>query len=172
MNQYDPFLEKRQCIADALARLNITYQCYEHPPLDNCHRADELALVRSGQRIKTLFLQDNPGKRHFLLVVPAHTQVNLKQLASDNQTKRLGFASARRLQKYLNLTPGSVSPLGLIFDKDQKVELWIEQNLWHDAKALQCHPGDNRQTWVIDKSDLERFFHWTEHLFTLVTLTE
>ncbi|CAG9295714.1 YbaK/EbsC family protein [Celerinatantimonas diazotrophica] len=172
MNQYDPFLEKRQCIAGALATLNISYQCYQHPPLANCHQADELSLVREGTRIKTLFLQDNPGKRHFLLVVPGHIHVDLKQLAKNNLTKRLGFASARRLHKYLNLTPGSVSPLGVIFDKDQKVELWIEQNLWQDAKALQCHPGDNRQTWVIDKNDLERFFHWSDHEFKLVSLNE
>lgn len=172
MNQYDPFLEKRQCIADALNSLKITYRCYRHPALKNCHQAAELSLVREGTSIKTLFLQDNPGKRHFLLVVPAHINVDLKLLAKNNQTKRLGFASSRRLHKYLNLTPGCVSPLALIFDKDQKVELWIEQNLWQDAKAFQCHPGDNRQTWVINKDDLQRFIHWNEHAFKLVSINE
>ncbi|MFM2484564.1 YbaK/EbsC family protein [Celerinatantimonas yamalensis] len=172
MNQGDRLYQVRQTIAHVLARLDIGYVSYDHPPLGDCRRADELGLVRQGTRVKNLFLQDNAGKRHFLLVVPASCQVDLKALATAQQTTRLGLASSRRLALYLNLTPGCVSPLALAFDRDRQVELWIDQALWQSAKALQCHPGDNRQTWVIETVQLARFFSWSGHRLTLVNVTE
>lgn len=171
MNDQDENIElKREQLAKALAGLEIDYQPYEHPPLMDCEEADRIGLIRSGARIKNLFLQDNVGKRHFLLICHSDQQVDLKALARQQQTKRLGFASARRLAHYLNTTQGSVSILGLFYDSEVQVELWMDQQLWNEADALQCHPLDNRRTWVIDKEGILRFIKATGHKLQFVNL--
>lgn len=169
MSQDDPLIEKRQYIAQILDTLTIPYQVYQHPPLMDCHQADKLGLVRNGTRTKNLFLQDNPGKRHFILILRHDQEVDLKRLAKQQHTQRLGFASPRRLAKYLHATPGAVSPLELIFDIHHQVELWVDHKLWASSQALQCHPGDNRYTWVIAREDLKRLFNWTGHSLTLLS---
>ncbi|MFM2483060.1 YbaK/EbsC family protein [Celerinatantimonas sp. YJH-8] len=171
MNDSEPLIEqKRQQLAACLDTLQIKYQSYCHPPLMTCQEADRIGLIRSGSRIKNLFLQDNVGKRHFLLITYSETPIDLKMLAKEQQTKRLGFASERRLAHYLNATRGCVSILGLFYDQEQQVELWIDRQLWHETNGLQCHPLDNRQTWVISKPDLTRFIEYTRHSIQLVDL--
>ena len=135
---------------------------YQHPPLHTCQDADEINLNRTGVRIKNLFLRDNYGKRHFLLLVPSDYQVDLKALSKQRQLSRLGFASSQRLAKYLGVKPGCVSALAVFNDTEQVVTVWIESSLWQ-AEQFQCHPFFNDQTWVLNKADLERFFEYTGH---------
>ncbi|GAA4898583.1 prolyl-tRNA synthetase associated domain-containing protein [Ferrimonas pelagia] len=156
-------------IASLLDQLSIAYQAYQHPPLHNCQEADRLQLVRTGLRTKNLFLRDNYGKRHFLLITTPDKAVDLKALSKQMSLSRLGFASAERLERYLGVQPGHVSLLALINDPDQAVTLWIDQALWC-GESLQCHPLDNTQTWVIAPQDIETLLaHWQRAL-TLLTL--
>ncbi len=76
--------------------------------------------------------------------------------------RRLGFASAERLQKYLGVTPGSVSLLGLVNDEAHAVEFVIDRALW-EADAVQAHPLVNTATMVVAHADLERFLAATGH---------
>ena len=163
-----PYPNVTDQLAERLATLAIHYQCYHHPPLSDVQTASRLRLERPGQRIKNLFLQDNRGQRHFLLICAADADVDLKSLARRQQTSRLGFASARRLQHYLHTPPGCVSVLGLYFDPNQQVELWIEQSLWQATQAWPCHPLDNRQSWMLSKDSLIRWFNATGHIPRLV----
>jgi len=143
-------------------QLNLNAVKYQHPPLHTCQDADELNLNRVGVRIKNLFLRDNYGKRHFLLLVPADYQVDLKALSKQQKLSRLGFASSQRLAKYLGVKPGCVSALAVFNDTEQVVTVWVESSLWQ-AEQFQCHPFFNDQTWVLNKADLERFFEYTGH---------
>ncbi|WP_261389340.1 prolyl-tRNA synthetase associated domain-containing protein [Ferrimonas balearica] len=154
-----------------LAELGIGYHDYHHPPLNDCSEADRLALDRDGQRTKNLFLRDNYGRRHFILVTAPDKQVDLKALSRQMALSRLGFASTERLARYLDLKPGRVSLLALVNDPDKAVELWIDKALWHD-EGLHCHPLDNTRTWVIPPQGIERLLaHWGRPL-TLITVPE
>ncbi|GAA5190265.1 prolyl-tRNA synthetase associated domain-containing protein [Ferrimonas gelatinilytica] len=156
-------------LASLLSQLNITYRVYHHPPLHDCQEADRLKLVRSGQRTKSLFLRDNYGKRHFLLITGAQASVDLKALSRQLKVSRLGFASSQRLLRYLGVAPGHVSLLALVKDPERAVQLLIDRELWQ-GECLQCHPLDNRTTWVLSLQDIECLLAYWRRPLELLTV--
>lgn len=160
---------EQQKLAAQLAQLNINYQAIEHPPLHGSLDADELNLERPGTRLKNLFLRDNEGKRHFLVITAHDKQLDLKAIAKYQGLSRLGFASDERLERYLKVKPGCVSMLSLFNDKQNNVSLWIDQEVWFN-ELFNCHPFENTATWVLEKADLETFFNATGHQAKVVFL--
>lgn len=145
-----------------LASWQIAPSVIEHPPLFTCDDADRLLLDRPGTRLKNLFLRDNYGRRHALLLTTPHKQVDLKALSVQLGWSRIGFASAERLDKYLGVEPGHVSVLALVNDSAQAVELWLDNDLM-DGDDFHCHPLRNTATVLLDKADLLRFAEHTGH---------
>ncbi|ART79460.1 prolyl-tRNA synthetase associated domain-containing protein [Oceanisphaera avium] len=150
-------------ILEKLASWHITPEVIEHAPLFTCNEADRLLLDRPGTRLKNLFLRDNYGRRHALLLTTPHKQVDLKALSKQVSWSRLGFASPERLDKYLKVAPGHVSVLALINDSEQAVELWLDNDLM-PGEHLQCHPLRNTATVLLSKADLARFTEHTGHV--------
>ncbi|MEG1799948.1 MAG: YbaK/EbsC family protein, partial [Synergistaceae bacterium] len=101
---------------------SIEYHLLEH---DAVYTIDDMKLVE-GMKIedvcKNLFLRDERGKKHFLVVISEEKSADLKALREKLGTSRLGFASEDRLMKYLGLIKGAVTPLGVINDKDCAVQ--------------------------------------------------
>lgn len=153
--------DKNKLIA-YLAHLSIDYQVIEHPPLHSSLDADAFLVERPGTRLKNLFLRDNEGKNHFLVITAHDKQLDLKALAKYQGLSRLGFASDERLARYLKVAPGCVSMLALMNDKQNNVTVWLDQDIWF-GDLFHCHPFENTQTWIMAKSDLERFFESTGH---------
>jgi len=149
-------------LAELLVRLDITYDAIEHPPLHTSLAADEFMIERPGTRLKNLFLRDNEGKRHFLVITAHNKQLDLKVLSKQQGLSRLGFASSERLATYLKVAPGCVSMLALLNDKQNEVSLWVDQDIW-GGDLFHCHPFENTQTWLLSKADLETFFNHTKH---------
>ncbi|MBH0012924.1 MULTISPECIES: prolyl-tRNA synthetase associated domain-containing protein [unclassified Pseudoalteromonas] len=149
-------------LAELLVDLNITYDAIEHPPLHTSLAADEFMIERPGTRLKNLFLRDNEGKRHFLVITAHNKQLDLKALSKQQGLSRLGFASSERLATYLKVAHGCVSMLALLNDKQNEVSLWVDQDIW-GGNLFHCHPFENTQTWLLSKADLETFFNHTKH---------
>lgn len=150
-------------LLEKLASWQITPALIEHPPLFTCNEADRLLLDRPGTRLKNLFLRDNYGRRHALLLTRPNKQVDLKALSTQLGWSRIGFASAERLDKYLGVEPGHVSVLALVNDVDtQAVELWLDNDLI-DGDDFHCHPLRNTATVLLSKLDLRRFAEHTGH---------
>ena len=149
-------------LAALLTHLDINYDLIEHPPLHTSLAADEFMVERPGTRLKNLFLRDNEGKRHFLVITAHDKQLDLKTLSKQQGLSRLGFASSDRLAKYLKVAPGCVSMLSLMNDKQNEVSVWLDQDIWQ-GELFHCHPFENTQTWLLNKADLELFFNFTEH---------
>ncbi len=145
-----------------LTHWGITPPLIEHPPLYTCQDADRLLISRPGTRLKNLFLRDNYGRRHALLLTRADKQVDLKALSRDIGWSRLGFASAERLQRYLGVQPGHVSVLALVNDRAQQVELWLDKELEH-GDDFHCHPLRNTATLLLSQADLLSFTARTGH---------
>ena len=149
-------------IYDFLDSQGIQYQRVDHPPVNTCEEAKALVPHLAGAETKNLFLRDGKGRRHFLLSVPPYKNVSLKTLAALLEINGLSFASPERLLKHLGLTPGAVTLLGVVNDRDQAVELLIDNELWQKG-ALLCHPLVNTSTLRIDTADLLRVFAITGH---------
>src|SRR5438045_8548468 len=145
-----------------LTRHAIDAERHEHPAVMTVEESERLVPRLPGAKTKNLFLRDKKGERHLLVTVPHDLSVDLKALGTTLGVDRLGFASADRLMKYLGVSPGSVSLLGLVNDTDHAVEFVIDRRLW-DADAVHAHPLVNTATMVIPHAQPERFLAATGH---------
>ena len=116
-----------------------------------------------GAKTKNLFLRYKKARRHFLVTVPHDIAVDIDALGTMLGVSGVGFASADRLQRYLGVTPGSVSLLALVNDEALAVEFIIDRALW-EADAVHAHPLVNTATMVLPHADLERFLAATRHV--------
>jgi Ala-tRNA(Pro) deacylase len=99
-------------------------------------------------------MRNRSGKKHFLVVLEEDTTVSIKVLASQIGEKNLSFASEKRLFDYLALTPGSVSPFGLINDSEGQVAIYVEDKVLK-SELLVFHPNDNRASIQLTNDSLE-----------------
>lgn len=154
----------------ALARLDIAYVRYDHPPVNTCEEATRaLPDIGDAAHTKNLFLRDKKGRRHWLVVTLCSKAVDLRLLAPRLEADTLSFGSAERLAAHLQVTPGAVTALALIADTRHAVELVIDADVWrHDA--LCCHPLVNTATLVLSRDDLRRFFDFTGHAPRIVSV--
>ena len=139
-----------------LQTLGILYEKHDHPPLFNCEQASQYYGQMKGGHTKNLFLRNRSGNRHYLVSVPPEKQVDLNALRVKLGESKLGFASPERLMKYLGLTPGAVSLLGLVNNEDRSVVVVIDNDLWKND-TICCHPNVNTATLEIQREDLKKF---------------
>ena len=116
-------MTEREKVFARLEELGIPCEVTEHPAVFTIDEMDSLGITAKGEVCKNLFLRDAKGKRHFLVVVPGETRADLRALAEQLESSKLSFASAERLEKYLGLRQGEVTPLGVLNDADAAVEL-------------------------------------------------
>ena len=145
-----------ELVYETLNALGLEYQVYHHEAVFTVEEANEHCKGIPGTGCKNLFLKDSKGKRHFLVVVPDEKKVDIKKLGKKIGIGSLGFASPERLMKYMNLTPGSVSPFGLINDKEGAVEVLVDKALLGEEKVT-FHPNINTATVVISTVDFKKF---------------
>jgi Ala-tRNA(Pro) deacylase len=140
----------------ALDALGITYDRFEHPAVFTAEDASTHWDPIGGVQCKNLFLRNKKGDRHYLVVLEISKRADLKDLVKVVGDDRLSFGSPDRLMAKLGLTPGSVSPFGLINDADASVRVLIDQDL-KGAERLIFHPNINTASVVVSWADLERF---------------
>lgn len=148
--------ENRDKVLTTLDGLDISYEVYEHPPLDTIEIALKYWKEIDSMHCKNLFFRNHKGNRHYLVIIKDTTPFSIRSLEQKLKQGKLTFGSEKRLQKYLGVKPGSVSPFGLINDEEHHVHLFIDQQL-QKAKKISFHPNDNTASLVIDYSDLLKF---------------
>lgn len=149
-------------IYEYLDNLGIVYDRYDHEAVYTCEQADRLDIPGNAVKTKNLFLRDRKGRRHFLVTVGAEKTVDIKAIEVLLGVKGLSFASNERMMKYLGLTPGAVTILGIVNDESNAVEVILDRDLWAED-AMQCHPLVNTSTLVISMDDVSRFLKSTGH---------
>ena len=148
--------EGRARVLAALRALGLTYQLFEHPPVFTGDDAAEHWRDIDGTAVKNLFLRNKKGDRHYLVILGIDKQADLKGLVTLVGDDRLSFASPERLMTHLGVTPGSVSPFGLINDGGRAVTVIVDSDL-RDAVRLIFHPNDNTASVTITGADFVRF---------------
>lgn len=146
-------MDVKDAVYNKLSELGISYDVDEHQAVATIEEIDKLGIFDKGVGCKNLFLRDGSGKRHFLLVAPEHKAVDLKSVREQIGSSRLSFGSAERLDQCLKLTQGSVSPFGILNDKDCLVELVFDSDLIGE-KAVGFHPNINTATVWLSFEDL------------------
>jgi len=148
-------MSARDEVFEKLKELNIEYEITEHPAVYTIEEMDNLGITAQGDVCKNLFLRDEKGKRHFLVVLGKDKRADLKNIQKQLGTTRLSFASAERLAKHLKLTQGEVTPLGVINDKDHAVEVVFDKDL-QGKKRIGVHPNDNTATIWLTFEDIKK----------------
>lgn len=152
-------------------RLNIQFEYHEHPPLATIEDAKIHWKDYNSGRCKNIFFRNHKGDRHYLVILEHLSQLNIRDLEKRLKQGKLTFASDQRLMKYLGVEPGSVTPFGLINDKENHVHLFIDEKL-NESDRLAFHPNINTASLVISKSDLIKFLEYTGNSFEFIRLYE
>ena len=147
-----PIPETLQAVFDVL---NIAPKCHEHSPLMTSEDAGVQWDRLDGWQVKNLFLKDAGGQL-WLVVLPCEPQVDTKILAKLIGSKRISFGSAPLLFDVLGVTPGSVTPLSMMHDRDHSVRLVLHSGIML-GRPLLVHPLINTATVELNQSDLVRF---------------
>ena len=155
-----------------LDRLGIPYDRVEHEPamtIEACETIDRLIGV---SMCKNLFLCNRQKTAFYLLMMPGKKPFHTKDLSSQIQSARLSFADEAYMWEYLHIRPGSVSVMGLIFDRGMHVRLLIDEELLSDP-FIGCHPCVNTGSLKIRTEDLlRRILPETGHAYTAVSLPD
>lgn len=163
-------LEKEIRVYDMLDSLGIEYCRIDHTPagkMEACREIDEkLGVVIC----KNLFLCNRQKTRFYLLMMPADKPYRTRIFSKLAGSSRLSFGTPEDMERLLDLTPGSVSILGLMNDKDCTVKLYIDQDVL-DGEYIGCHPCINTSSLRMKTADiLEKFLPAVHHEYTAVTM--
>ena len=139
-----------------LDELGIMYDYYGHPPVPTVEEAARYWKDLDATHCKNLFFRNHKGNRHYLVIMEHTRELNIRDLEQRLRQGKLSFASPKRLMKYLGLTPGSVTPFGLINDSDRHVHLFLDENLAH-SQRISFHPCINTASLVIPYEGFLRF---------------
>ncbi len=133
---------------------NIKYEIVEHEPVYTMKDIEKLNINKEATEVKNLFLRDEKGKNHFLIVAKEDTKIDMKELKNIINSSRLSFASEERLEKYLHLTRGCVSPFGILNNNTKDVKVFIDDKLKGKLR-IGVHPNENTSTIFIATNDIE-----------------
>ena len=154
---------------DIFEKLEIRFEYHEHPPLATIEDAKIHLKDYNSGRCKNIFFRNHKGDRHYLVILEHLRQLDIRDLEKRLRQGKLTFASDKRLKQYLGVEPGSVSPFGLINDKEKHVYLFIDEKL-NECDRLTFHPNVNTASLVISKSDFLKFLRFTGNQFEFLRL--
>ena len=157
-------------VYDFLDRTGITYTTLCHPAAFTMVECEAVRQAIGAPVFKNLFLTNKQQTLFFLLMIPADKPFKTKYLSSQLGCARLSFASAEAMGELLHIAPGAVSPLGLIHDKERRVQLIVDRDLVATDRYA-CHPCVNTASVALSLTDLlEKVIPATGHAFTWVDL--
>jgi Ala-tRNA(Pro) deacylase len=156
-------------IQSLLAELGISFEYVEHEAVFTTADSSKLEVRMRGALTKQLLLSERKGSRVILAIVMHDKRVDIKTLAAELHALPLDFASPELLMELLRVTPGSVTPLGLIFDASHRIDVIVDEDAWAIGR-FQFHPLINTATVVIDQEGFKKFLSHTGHSFTVMKI--
>lgn len=151
-------MNKKERVLKKLDELNIKYELIDHLPVYTIEEMKNLNLEEKGHIVKNLFLKNSNGKKHYLVILKSDKKANLKSIKSQIESSTLSFASEERLEKYLGLLKGAVTPLGIINDNNHCVSVIIDEDLKNQS-IIGVHPNVNTSTVFISYDDMIKFIN-------------
>ncbi len=151
----------KQEIYDYLDQKNISYEITEHQAVYNMHELSQIEIPHKEAEAKNLSIRDDKKRNYYLITVKGNKHVDLKQFRKKYNTRPLSFASEADLQNILSLSPGSVSPFGLLNDQKCLVQFYLDEDFMKSPSLIGVHPNDNTATILLHTDDLINLI--TEH---------
>jgi Ala-tRNA(Pro) deacylase len=153
-----------------LDNLNIFYQRVDHSPLPTIEACREVDALLNIEICKNLFLRNAQKTDFYLLLLPGGKKFRTAALSKQIGSARLSFAEPEFIEEFLDITPGSVSVLGLMNDKSRRVRLLIDKDVL-TQEFFGCHPCINTSSLKFNTTDLlDKFLPAIQCEYTLVDL--
>ena len=131
---------------------NIPFEITEHRAVYNMEELDSIALPYPEGDAKNLFVRDDKKKNYYLITVKGDKRVNLKDFRKAHGLRPLSFASPEDLKKYMDLTPGAVTPLGLLNVEGAPITMYLDAEF--KDSIIGIHPNENTATVWLQGDDL------------------
>ena len=163
-------LDKEIRVYDFLDGLGIEYMRVDHEAADNMEICKAIDEVLEATICKNLFLCNRQQTAFYLLMMPGDKPFKTKEISSQINSARLSFAGPEHMEKFLDITPGAVSIMGLMNDKENAVKLLVDEDVLK-GEYVGCHPCVNTSSLRIKTSDLfGKILDAMGHDKTVVTL--
>jgi Ala-tRNA(Pro) deacylase len=161
--------DQKEKVLKTLENLGIGCTLYHHPPAPTIEEAQKYWKDIEAAHCKNIFFRNHKGNRHYLVIIEHKANLAIHDLEKCLKQGKLSFASEKRMKKYLGLSPGSVSPFGLINDTENHVHVFLDINL-KNAKTISFHPNLNTYSVVISFDDFIKFMNWTGNSYEFLEL--
>ncbi len=167
----DGRLEKEIKTYDLLDSLKIYYERVDHEEANTMEACLEIDKVLAPAVIcKNLFLCNAQKTKFYLLMIREDKKFKTKEISHQINSARLSFATPEYMEQFLNITPGSVSIMGLMNDKENQVRLLVDEDILKE-EYFGCHPCINTSSIRLKVSDIfEKFLPAVQHDYTIVQL--
>ncbi len=172
-------MTREETVLKYLRENGIPFECYNHPEGKTIEEAKRWWKDDGSVHCKNIFMRNHKGNQHYLISFHCDHDLEIRDLEQRLKARlqaqgkaapgKLSFASAERMDRYLGLEPGSVSPFGLINDMENHVIFFIDERL-SEAETLSFHPNDCRGTVVIRREDFERFLETVGNQYEYMNL--
>ena len=163
-------LDKERRTYDLLDSLGIRYWRTDHAPAGSIAQCQEIDAVLDTVICKNLFLCNRQETQFYLLMMPGDKAFKTKDLSAELGVSRLSFAKAEAMEALLDVTPGSVSIMGLMNDKGHRVQLVIDEDVLREP-YIGCHPCINTSSLKIATADImDKYLKAVGHAAKIVHL--
>lgn len=163
-------LAKEIRVYDLLDKLGMEYYRTDHEPATTMEVCNDIDKILGALICKNLFLCNRQKTQFYLLMMPGDKTFKTKDLSRQINSARLSFADEEYMEKYLDITPGSVSIMGLMNDTDNNVQLLMDKEVLED-ETLGCHPCINTSSLKLKTREvLDKFLPAVHHKAIIVEL--
>ncbi len=149
----DERLEKEARVYDLLERLGVPFSRLDHDAAATIEDCLEVEAILGTHICKNLFLCNQQKTKFYLLMMPGDKHFSTKELSRQIASARLSFAPSEFMERYLDITPGAVSVLGLMNDTENNVQLLIDRDVVAD-ESIGCHPCVNTSSLRLKTADI------------------
>lgn len=144
----------KQQIYEYIKQRNIWYEITEHEAVFSMKEVSNIEIPYPEADAKNLFICDDKKRNYYLITIRGNKRANLKKFKQENNTRPLSFASEKDLKDILGLVPGSVSPLGVLNNRENNVNIFIDKDFTKEPYIIGIHPNDNTVTIWLKTKDL------------------
>ncbi len=159
----------KESVKNWLSTHNIQYILHQHPAVFTVPEAKIHCGHIEGTHCKNLFLKNKKTGQFYLVTIPHDKRLDLNEFRRMVNALKLRFAGSDDLLKVLGITPGAVSPIGLINDFENKTIFIIDNDVWN-AEKICCHPNINTETMQIPRSDFQKLINATGNVLEIKKL--
>ncbi len=148
---------------------HVEFILHEHPAVYTCEEAEKHCSHIPGLPCKNLFLRNEKKRAYYLCILPAAKRADLKQIAAIVGEKSVSFANVKKLKEFLGLTPGAVSPFGLINDTENSVYVLVDRDVW-EADIVSFHPNRNTASLELSGEMFRKFMKSRDNIQKIIDI--